>query len=45
MHPQIFLKLKCEPKNENNRKINWGVFPSLQHFKGKKGVLKFRNGD
>jgi hypothetical protein len=37
MHtPTLLERLKCEFKRENNRrKMNWGMFPSSQHFGGK----------
>jgi hypothetical protein len=40
------LKNKCKSENENNKRKGVGVmFLSLQHFGGKKGVLKLQDGD
>jgi hypothetical protein len=38
-------KFKCELENENNKRKSWGTFPSLQHFRGKRGMLELRDGD
>jgi hypothetical protein len=39
--PKLLEKVKSEFENENNkRRRSWGTLPSLQHFKGKKGMLK-----
>ncbi len=35
-HPQLFIRVKCKSKNENNEKRRSGdAFLSLQHFEGK----------
>ncbi len=43
--PKLFERFKCEFKNENNRKKNWGTLFSLQHFGGKRGMLDLQDGD
>jgi hypothetical protein len=33
--PTLFERFKCESKSENNEKMSWGAFPSLQRFGGR----------
>ncbi len=44
---QLLERVKCKFKNENNRRKrrSLSMLSSLQHFKGKKCMLKFRDGD
>ncbi len=44
--PKLLDKLNFESKGENNeRRKNWGMLPSSQHFGGLKGVLELQDGD
>jgi hypothetical protein len=42
--PKLLQRLKCKFESENNTR-NWGMLLSLQHFRGKKGLLEFWDGE
>jgi len=42
--PTLLGRLKCDLKNENNRR-NSSALSSSQHFGGKKGMLKLQDGN
>jgi hypothetical protein len=43
-HPTLLERLKCKSKSGNNGR-SWGMFPSSQHFGGKRACCKSKMAD
>jgi hypothetical protein len=43
--PKLLEGFKCKFKSENIKRRSWGMFLSLEHFGGKRGVLELQDGD
>ncbi len=44
MHPKLLDGLNCESKGEDNGRRSCVMFPSLQHFRGKRACWSSKMG-